>query len=147
MIPAFTPTAVAWGCGWRGIHFRTAVMADVRPVEGGPSLVPIAILVVLLSILRPRDDIYRKQIEPSSRLSWGGSQKVCSWWQHQVHILAWYHSGRHFVDILATSSRCHLLISFNSRSDFSSSGQLPALMMAVFFGTSNTGHDHSLALK
>ena len=55
---ALTPSA-AKAMGGEMIHCSTTVVAGVRSTEGDPSLRPTATLMVLLSILRSRDEIGR----------------------------------------------------------------------------------------
>ena len=58
MMTALTPSA-AKAMGGEMIHCSTTVVACVRSTEGDPSLRPTATLMVLLSILRPREEIGR----------------------------------------------------------------------------------------
>ena len=56
MMATLTPMATEAVSGG-AVHLCTTVMASVRPAEGEPSLRPTATLLVLLSILRPKEAI------------------------------------------------------------------------------------------
>ena len=75
MMAALTPSA-AKAMGGEMIHCSTTVVAGVRSTEGDPSLRPTATLMVLLSILRPSEEIGRALSQAPDSLVEAGKRRA-----------------------------------------------------------------------